>query len=340
MALDNLRSRLERAQECLNASFDRETTNKKLEQLLERFNSGEGERCEFEEYGRLDHRLKEHTRFKDRGDLIKEYLLADLSADEAESVKEEVETYLDEAKDFILLNKLTGKYDEQSAIITLQIGTNGMRDLGPFAQRLAQAYQTFARDRKLLVEEIEDEEREVSFEVKGNFAFGFFKGEHGVHRVIIEDYKGKRQTNYLTVIVEPLIENGQSTTLKEEDLKYTFSAASTPGGQNANTGNTGIRIRHLPTGITAISRRKSQNNNIKVAREVLASRVALHYKENKAKVGEERVNPTRGNHFRTYSLTKLKYIRDDRTGFQTGVDAFLKGKIDEFIYNFHGINFI
>lgn len=339
MALDNLRLRVEKAKDCLKASFDGETAHKRLETLLDKFNSGQGQRSEFEEYGRLDHRLKQQKYFIERGEFIRDYSMTDLSLEEAESVEEEVLDYLSEVRDLILLNKFTGQYDEHGAIITLQLGTTGVNALIPFSRNLAKAYQIFAKERKLFVDEIDDDEREISFEIKGNYAYGYFKGEHGVHRVIIEDDKGKRQTNYLTVIVEPLIEGGQFI-LNEKDLKYNVLSASTPGGQNANTGNTGIRISHVPTGITAVSKRKSQNNNIKVAREVLASRVAMHYKEKEEKLGEKRINPTRGNHFRTYSFTGTKFIRDDRTGFQTSVDDFLKGDVKEFIYNFHGINFI
>ncbi|MEK6937354.1 MAG: PCRF domain-containing protein [Nanoarchaeota archaeon] len=338
MGLEDLRQRLERGVRALEASFDEQKAVRSLDELLSQIEQDSSNVRNFETYGRVEHKLDDFRYLIGRSSFIRDFSLQSLSRDEIEDAEKEVKEYLEKVENFILREKLTGVYDEKGTIITLQLGTAGIRTLNPIMKNLAKAYKEFAKEREFNIDEAGDDEREISFVVKGSYGYGYFKGEHGVHRVIFEDDNGKRQTNYLTVIVEPLVESN-GFTIKDSDIKYEVLAASTPGGSNANTGNTGIRAKHLPTGITALSRRKSQNNNIKVAREVLFSRVALHYKTQEKTQGEERVNPVRGNHFRTYSLTGKKYIRDDRTGFQTGVEDFLKGNISEFIYNFHGVCF-
>ncbi len=249
---------------------------------------------------------------------------------EDETVLNEGRTLLGRIADLLLEQKFSEPYDHESALITFQSGEGG-RNLDDFVRNLSGAYSSFARQ-KNFQPELLSSNGETVLQVVGENSFGFFRGEHGVHKCIYENEDGRVHTGYVTVILEPLIERPEIV-IDKKDLLYEFLAASSPGGQHANKAQTGVRITHIPTRLQAVAKSRSQSLNLKDALRVLTSRVTQHYAAQQKILGDIRVPPERGGyHFRTYRLTGSRFINDHRSGVKTtDVDGFFKGNIEPFI---------
>ncbi len=249
---------------------------------------------------------------------------------EDETLVTEGTTLLSRISDLLLQQKFSGPYDHESALITLQRGEGG-KTLDDFIRSLVGAYDSFACHKNLRPEFLASN-GETVLEIVGENGFGFFGGEHGVHKCIYMNEQNRVHTGYVTVTVEPLIEQPEIT-IGEKDLRYEFLSGSTPGGQHANKAQTGVRITHVPTGLQAVAKSRSQSSNLKDAKQVLFSRVTRHYADQTKNPGDERVPPQRGgHHFRTYRLTGSRFIKDHRSNVTTfDVDSFFRGDIEPFI---------
>jgi peptide chain release factor 2 len=179
-------------------------------------------------------------------------------------------------------------------------------------------------------------------EIKGKYAFGLLKNEHGVHRLVrISPFsaQGLRHTSFALVSVLPKIQKVEDLEIKikPEDLKIEFLKASGPGGQYVNKRMTAVRITHLPTKITVFSQsERSQAQNKKKALEILYGRLYQFLKEKQEKELEkikgEKVSPSWGNQIRSYVLHPYKLVKDLRTKVETSeVEKVLDGELDEFI---------
>ena len=247
---------------------------------------------------------------------------------------------------------MSGKYDKRNAILQIFSGAGG-QDAQDWVAILLRMYQKYLVSKGYDVRIVEESFgegggpdgrvgiKEVTFEVKGDWAFGILRSEKGVHRLVrISPFSSKklRHTSFAKVDVIPEIDfKDQRTEIPTGEIKVDTYKASGPGGQNVNKRETAIRVTHLPTGLTASSQNeRHQAMNKDKAMSILASKLARLREEERdaelSKVRGEKVSVGWGNQIRSYVLHPYKMVKDLRTGVETSqVEAVLEGDLDLFI---------
>ncbi|BCB97470.1 peptide chain release factor 2 [Dissulfurispira thermophila] len=182
--------------------------------------------------------------------------------------------------------------------------------------------------------------KDVTFTVKGPYAYGYLKAEAGIHRLVRIspfDANKRRHTSFSAVLVYPEIEDDIKIDIRDEDLKIDTFRASGAGGQHVNKVSSAVRITHIPTGIiVSCQSERSQHRNKEVAMKILKSRLydmSLKERERKMEgiVGDKK-EISWGNQIRSYVLQPYRLVKDHRTNIEIGnVDAVLDGDIDVFI---------
>ena len=253
-----------------------------------------------------------------------------------------------ELQKFELETLISGKYDNCNAILTLHPGAGGTESQD-WAEMLYRMYTRWATKNGFNIAELDylegDEAgiKSVTFLISGENAYGYLKGEMGVHRLVRIspfDSGGRRHTSFVSLEVIPEIEDNIDVYINPDDIKMDVYRASGAGGQHINKTSSAVRLTHIPTGIVvACQTQRSQIQNKDNAMKMLKSKlVDLKERENKAKI-EDLKGVQReiawGNQIRSYVFCPYTLVKDHRTNFETGnIQAVMDGEIDDFIESY------
>ena len=245
---------------------------------------------------------------------------------------------------FELKVTLSGPQDRKNAIVSIHPGAGGTESQD-WAQMLTRMYLRWAERAGFKAEVVDllaGEEagiKSATIEMTGEYAYGYLKGEAGVHRLIRIspfDASRRRHTSFASVAVIPEVEDVE-VLVKDEEIRVDVYRSSGPGGQGVNTADSAVRITHLPTGIVvSCQNERSQLRNRDTAMRILRARLYQVYekkqKEELAELTGEKKGIAFGSQIRTYTFHPYQIIKDHRTGFEVGnVDAVMDGGIDPFI---------
>lgn len=262
----------------------------------------------------------------------------ELLEEEIKSFKERMESLEEKA----LLN---GKYDMGDCILELHPGAGGTESMD-WADMLYRMYSRFCAKKGFKVTVLDyqagDEAgiKSLTLSIKGPYAYGLFKGERGVHRLVRIspfDSNARRHTSFCSCDIAPQIENTEEIKINEEDLKIDVFHSSGAGGQSVNTTDSAVRITHKPTGIVVTCQNeRSQIKNREVALSVLRSKLLeleLKKQEEELKaIKGEQMEINFGSQIRSYVFCPYTLCKDHRTGYEMGnIQAVMDGDIEGFM---------
>ena len=243
---------------------------------------------------------------------------------------------------------LSGKYDSNNAIVTIHPGAGGTESQD-WAEMLYRMYARWAMKNEYQVKELdylEGEEaglKSVTFEIIGEYAYGYMKCEKGVHRLVRIspfDSGGRRHTSFASVEVLPEITDDIEIEINPEDLRVDTYRASGAGGQHINKTSSAVRITHIPTNIVvACQSERSQIQNRETAMKMLKSKLLdLKEKEQKDKIEDlkgDQKDIAWGSQIRSYIFCPYTLVKDHRTNFEIGnVQTVMDGNLDGFIESY------
>ncbi len=278
------------------------------------------------------------------------YELVCLAEEEGDSsLSEEINTevtavaYLFERLENQLI--LSGEYDAHNAMLAIHAGAGGTESQD-WASMLLRMYLRWSERRNYHAETLDispgDEAgiKSAILGIKGDYAYGYLKCEHGVHRLVRLspfDADHARHTSFVLVEVLPEAKEEVDLQINPEDLKVETFRSSGPGGQHMQKTSSAVRVTHLPSGLTAgCQSQRSQHQNKENALRILYTRLLeverVKKEEEKLKLKGERIEAGWGNQIRSYVLHPYKMVKDHRTGFEvSNAEAVLDGELDEFI---------
>jgi peptide chain release factor 2 len=260
-------------------------------------------------------------------------------------LEEEFKTYKETLETARLEILLTGDYDTCNAILSFHAGAGGT-EAQDWAQMLYRMYTRWAERHGMkykILSWLDGDEagiKSASIEIDGDYAYGYLRGEGGIHRLVRIspfDSSGRRHTSFAAVEVTPLISDDVELEIKSEDLKVDTFRASGAGGQHVNKTESAVRITHLPTGIVvSCQMERSQHQNREVAMRMLRSKlIEIKEREHLDKISDikgEQMKIEWGSQIRSYVFMPYTLVKDNRTNHENGnINAVMDGEIDGFI---------
>ncbi|WP_243692844.1 peptide chain release factor 2 [Treponema sp. J25] len=272
--------------------------------------------------------------------------LAEAEGDESHAAEIE-QTLRDLESRFEKLNiveLMSGEVDEKGCFLTVHAGAGGT-EACDWARMLYRMYLRWAERRGFQVEELDLLEAEggiksVTVQIEGPYAYGYLKGESGVHRLVRIspfDANARRHTSFASVYVFPLLDDSVEVEIRPEDLRIDTYRSGGAGGQHVNKTDSAVRITHIPTGIVvACQNERSQIKNKAIAMNMLKARLYEYYRAEKEKEHEkfaqEKKDISWGNQIRSYVFQPYTLVKDNRTKIEVGnIQAVMDGDIDIFI---------
>ena len=296
-------------------------------------------------------KIKEYTKLKNEFEEIE--ILVELSCqDDDTSSIDEINMGLKKLKKDLneqeLSTLLNGEYDSQNAILTIHAGAGGT-EAQDWAEMLCRMYMRWSEKHRYkvkILDCLDGEEagfKSVSILVEGKNAYGFLRGENGVHRLVRIspfDSSGRRHTSFASIEVIPEINDEIKIEIAPEDIKMDVFRASGAGGQHVNKTSSAVRLTHIPTGIVvACQNERSQFQNRDTAMKILKSKlVEIKEREHLEKIEDIKGVQKEiawGSQIRSYVFMPYTLVKDHRTGTEIGnVESVMNGELDEFINSY------
>jgi peptide chain release factor 2 len=310
-----------------NDSAQAEKTMGELKALKNRYEPWKDLTAEIDDLAVL-HELAEEVRDESQGA-------------EIEAALKEISARYEERNIFELM---PGEVDGNGCFLTIHSGAGGT-EACDWSQMLYRMYLRWAERKGFAIEEVDRLEAEggiksATARIEGNYAYGYLKGESGVHRLVRIspfDANARRHTSFASVYVFPVLDDSIEVDIRPEDLRVDTYRSGGAGGQHVNKTDSAVRFTHLPTGIVvACQNERSQIKNRAIAMSMLKARLYEYYRQEKEKENEkfaqEKKDISWGNQIRSYVFQPYTMVKDYRTKAEIGnIQAVMDGDIDLFI---------